>query len=1092
MGLTAGVESGASEARVERALLTGRLREALASGSVALTAPAGFGKTIALETAIPPGQATATVYCTSEHSDPGRLLGALIDALVDPVPGIAETFDRRIRRSVEPVDPTAALRDVLRDLRRLLVDPLLVVLEDAENIAGSPHALRLVNEMLRDPTGAVRVALLSRRPLPLRIAKVRAHGALTEISAADLAFSASECRELLRLRSGRQPDLEQVAAVMTATEGWPLGIALSDGDAAAVPRSAPSSRDALFSYLAEELLEGFDPDLRRRLPVAAMPTEIDAGLAAALDLPGGFLDVVRARLGEMFRPLPPDGRWHRFHPLLRSFLADRLGDLDGELLRDLRRRLAAGLEEAGRDEEAVEHWLAAEDGPGAARAIARAGPGLLGTSPHTLTEWLERLPPEDREQPSILLLAGQIAYGQGDHPAAADLQRRARRAFADQDDTGMEWACRIALMNTLHAAGEFEEAVHLVADLDSPAVRDVAAAPNLAVMAAMCLSHMGRFEEAERLNEAAVAHPAATATKPLALALEGLHLDRPAGRLDDAVRKAREALAMMERDDPFQRGPFVRALLHLVLEEQGKDEEALAESLRAQEEARRIGVQGYLTSMLQLHSVGIHARAGRLEQAQRELDRASAYEQGAGWRQVSVGQATLAAARGELDRAIELAERTVAEVEHGPFLQRIHAIAFLAPVLVACGQQARARAAVEDTLADWRPGFFRGRLLALRAWLRHLAGEAGWAEDLAIAWKETGSQTPHLLRREWERLEPLLWEALEEGVLVAEEVVAAIERAFPEGAELTPFGDHPSPAVRRAALGPAARSGHPEALRRLTAAVDDPDPSVAQAARGATAALRNEPLRLSFRVFGGFTVTRGSWTLDAGAWQRPMASRLTRFLLTRADEAVPEDEIFEALWAGREAGSARRSLQVTVSQARAALDTPDKRRTAIEASDRSYRLVLAPHDEVDFLAFEQLTAMALTETGDTRRAMLERAAATWGGDPLPEDRYEPWVSVWRERLRDAYSQVLSELVAVCRDSGDAPAEIQHARHLVALDPLNEASQRILIAAYARAGRRADALRQFMECRRALVDELGLEPSADTTGLHARVLASEKV
>ena len=61
-----------------------------------------------------------------------------------------------------------------------------------------------------------------------------------------------------------------------------------------------------------------------------------------------------------------------------------------------------------------------------------------------------------------------------------------------------------------------------------------------------------------------------------------------------------------------------------------------------------------------------------------------------------------------------------------------------------------------------------------------------------------------------------------------------------------------------------------------------------------------------------------------------------------------------------------------------------------------------------------------------------------------------------------------------------------------IDPLNETWQRELIAAYARAGRTSHALRQYLECRRALVDALGVEPAAATSRLQARILAGEAV
>ena len=47
-------------------------------------------------------------------------------------------------------------------------------------------------------------------------------------------------------------------------------------------------------------------------------------------------------------------------------------------------------------------------------------------------------------------------------------------------------------------------------------------------------------------------------------------------------------------------------------------------------------------------------------------------------------------------------------------------------------------------------------------------------------------------------------------------------------------------------------------------------------------------------------------------------------------------------------------------------------------------------------------------------------------------------------------------------------------------------------AYARAGRTGHALRQFLECRRALIDQLGVEPAQSTSRLQARILAGEAV
>jgi ATP/maltotriose-dependent transcriptional regulator MalT/DNA-binding SARP family transcriptional activator len=1056
-------------------------------------AGAGFGKTFGLEEALVEFNGSVVwVSCSAEDPGAGRLLLDLIGALRQAMPGAADVLGRQLTAGVEPVVALASLDQLLEELDHLLVEPLAIVLDDAERLEASPAALGLVQRLLTKPPPSVRIAIASRRPLPLETAKLEASGELTEFGVADLAFTTEECHELLSQRSGSAASASEVESMMATTEGWPLGIALT-GPGAGELAGPPRSREKLFHFLAQDVLGRLDREMRRAVLDSGLPNELDAEVSAALRLPADFVEDVQG-LGLFFTERMEGGRrWLRHHPLVHEFLRERFAEErdDGEV-RELNARVAEAMASAGRGTDAVEHWLASERWQEAAGAIVEAAPGLLGTSPETVRRWLERLPPEVRAEPPILMLRGVLEYGAGEHDRAASFQRDALAAYESRGESPGTWMARIALMNTLHASGGFDEAVDLARELDAPEARDLAAAPNIAVMAAMCLSHQGRFDEAAAMNRRALEHPAAGASAALARACEGLFVDRPAGRLDDAARKAREALADLGRSDPFDRMPFVRALLHLVLEEQGLDDEALAESLRAQEEARALGVRGYLVSMLQLHSVGIHARAGRLAEAQRQLDLAAPDEAGAGWRQLGVGQATLAAARGDYGEATAQAERTIAKVVDGPFLQRVHACCFLAPVLVSAGQADRALQIVDETLAAWQPGYFKGRILAVRAWLRHRAGEQRSAfADIGEAWRLTGDQRPHLVRREWPQLERLLWDALEQGVIDPEEATSAIQAAFPGDARLSRLADHPVPSVRRAAIGPALISGHPEAAAKLIQMSEDSDPRVQSAARAAVEQLRLDPPPLRFKLLGRFEAARGLWTVAPEDWQRPMASKLIRFLLAKA-APVAEDEIFETFWPEKDPPAARRNLQVTISQARSVLDPPGSERSVISSSERTYGVVLRDRDQIDAEDFVAAARSALAEQGDRRRSQLEQAEVRWTGEPLPEDRFEDWSIAWRERLRDLYAEVVGALLIAAREDGDTPAELRAARRLVEIDALNEEAQRALIAAYARNGRRGDALHQFLECRRALVETLGVEPSADTTRLHARVLAGEPV
>jgi DNA-binding SARP family transcriptional activator len=174
------------------------------------------------------------------------------------------------------------------------------------------------------------------------------------------------------------------------------------------------------------------------------------------------------------------------------------------------------------------------------------------------------------------------------------------------------------------------------------------------------------------------------------------------------------------------------------------------------------------------------------------------------------------------------------------------------------------------------------------------------------------------------------------------------------------------------------------------------------------------------------------------------------------------------------------------------LDPPGAERSVLESADRSYRLVLGERDRVDAERFRAAAEEALAERGGERRHLLEHARSLWGGDPMPEEGYSDWATAYRERLLDRYTDLLSALVDIHEEAGEHADAAEIARELVDLDPVNEGGHRALISAYARAGRTGHALRQYLECRRALVEELGIEPSEATSRMQARILAGEPV
>jgi DNA-binding SARP family transcriptional activator len=250
------------------------------------------------------------------------------------------------------------------------------------------------------------------------------------------------------------------------------------------------------------------------------------------------------------------------------------------------------------------------------------------------------------------------------------------------------------------------------------------------------------------------------------------------------------------------------------------------------------------------------------------------------------------------------------------------------------------------------------------------------------------------------------------------------------------------------------------------------------------------PLRLT--LLGGFAATRGGWPIDDRAWKRPTAPRLVRYLLVHGGGPVEEDRVAADLWPEHDGEGARSALRMAASRARQVLDAQRSGPSLLAYRDRAYRLELSEGDEVDAWRYTALARAALAASGPQRRGLLARAEEAWGGEPLPEERFADWARTWREDLQALRRRVLLALAGEHRRAGDEHAVAAMARRILAQDDTDEGAHRLLMTALARDGQRSLALRQYLECRRCLVDGLGLEPDAETAALQQRLLAGAPV
>ncbi|HEX4222169.1 MAG TPA: BTAD domain-containing putative transcriptional regulator [Pseudonocardiaceae bacterium] len=218
-------------------------------------------------------------------------------------------------------------------------------------------------------------------------------------------------------------------------------------------------------------------------------------------------------------------------------------------------------------------------------------------------------------------------------------------------------------------------------------------------------------------------------------------------------------------------------------------------------------------------------------------------------------------------------------------------------------------------------------------------------------------------------------------------------------------------------------------------------------------------------------------------------------LAMRANRVVSRRELIEAVWGDAPPASAQGSVYTYICGLRRSLE-PRRSRWApgdLLTGDRvGYVLRLAP-GALDAERFDTLrqSAHERLERHDPARAVrdLDTALALWRGDAL-SGVPGPFADTIRERLGELRLVTTETWANAMLASGGRPDLATELAALVRAHPLRESLRASLMVALYWSGRHVEALEVFREARRALVDELGIEPGPGLRKLHEQILAGD--
>jgi DNA-binding SARP family transcriptional activator len=214
-----------------------------------------------------------------------------------------------------------------------------------------------------------------------------------------------------------------------------------------------------------------------------------------------------------------------------------------------------------------------------------------------------------------------------------------------------------------------------------------------------------------------------------------------------------------------------------------------------------------------------------------------------------------------------------------------------------------------------------------------------------------------------------------------------------------------------------------------------------------------------------------------------------------ANEVVSADRLIDELWGDSPPESSGNMLQGYVSHLRKTLE-PGRGRGEHEllvSRPPGYMLRIRS-DQLDADRFERLAGegrrLLADRNAKAAQGRLRAALALWRGGALDDLAYETFARADIDRLEELRLQTVEDRIDADLVLGRHEALVAELRELVDRHPVRERVRAQLMAALYRCGRQAEALEVYRDARRALLDELGVEPGPALRELQQAILRQD--
>jgi DNA-binding SARP family transcriptional activator len=230
-------------------------------------------------------------------------------------------------------------------------------------------------------------------------------------------------------------------------------------------------------------------------------------------------------------------------------------------------------------------------------------------------------------------------------------------------------------------------------------------------------------------------------------------------------------------------------------------------------------------------------------------------------------------------------------------------------------------------------------------------------------------------------------------------------------------------------------------------------------------------------------VERDGQAVSVAEWQAAAPRELFFFLLFYGPKSRFETEV--VFWPESTPDRAQALFHTALHRARQALGS-----NVILFENDMYLVNPDLNIEIDAYQLESWTTQArLLSSSDARADDLWRKAVEiYKGDFL-RSLDAQWIVARREAYSQMYRNALGGLAHCARARNDLNTAVEWFSAAIAIDPYSEDTYRQIMRCYATLGEMGKVRTWFYDLKKVLRDELGIEPSEETTSMARSILGN---